>query len=112
MKEENINFILEELGLDESSEEEGFRAQNVKDVLGYIDDIPDFEGIGSLDKDALSQLYNAFFEREIYDEEAQGIPDWSPYAIPSGDIIDAMNGREPLDLEEYRDRNIPDDAVL
>ena len=58
----------------------------------------------------LVSRYNRAFRRVVGEDGM--IPIWGPYNIPDEAIISALKNNEPLDIEQYRDKSIPEDAVF
>ena len=109
MDKGNIERIFRELGVprrvtDEAGAiREALRAQDLRDLLGRID----AAALEDIPQGDLELVYNAFFRGE---EDL--IPAFGPYNVPSEAMIAAMRSGKPLDLEDYRDENIPDGAVF
>ena len=110
MKEERTNAVaamMNELGITKSNTDELediLRVQRIEDFLEGLD----VSSIYDIGNDDLGFLYNIFFS----DDNGDGIPFFGPYNIPNDAIITAMKTGVPLDIEQYRDKSIPDNAIF
>lgn len=99
--------IMQELGFDSSQE------LPITDRIKYttVKGIVDGESVATakdLAQTSLYLIYNALF----CEPGEEGIPTFGPYDIPVDVLISSIKSRKPLDIEQYKEKDLPDDVVF
>lgn len=102
-----MSHILQELGYDNQQNLSPRQSLKCSDARVFVER-NGFASLEDMDQDALCALYNIV----VADTDEERIPYYGPYNVPKDALISALRSHKKLDLEQYKEKGLPEDIVF